>query len=266
MKYRAALFILFILILAGQSAPAYEAGPAWVTVIESGKVLFYERLEDAEKSRSAQYPYLKKLDLSGKFIRFDVTLSNGHYVPVKCAAPETYKGRKILACPLRYFTRSGRRLVFLSYGIHPLEGKGGVKEDDYKGVFAVVDEKTGAIRTVVPGEYTVHGAGRGSLMIEPQLGLADGCAFFERNDCIVAFDLDSGRERWQAHERFGWSEAFISARMAGNALIVRTKDGIARLDRDTGRCIWRTDKVMNMILLVDLGPDNRLYVVSWDAP
>ncbi|GEM_PF-2904978 len=266
MKGSAILIIFFMLMQLGRQAHAYEEGPAWVTVIEAGKVLFYEHLDDARKNRAARYPHLNNLDLAGKYIRFDTVISEGHCVPAKCAAPQTYGKRKVLACPLRYFTPAGRRLVFLSYGIHPLEGRSGAKDEDRRGVFAVVDAKTGTIKTVIPSEYVIHGAGRGGMVMEPQLGLAEGYAFYERKGSLVAFGLDTGRELWEAHEQFGWSTALLSTWMAGNALIVRTKEGLARLDPETGKCIWRTDKVQNMITVVELGPDRRLYIVSYDAP
>ncbi len=72
--------------------------------------------------------------------------------------------------------------------------------------------------------------------------------YFGDNECVVAFDLATGRKRWQRPVgrtiQVGYPGARSTPTVDGDRLYVETVEGgIACLDRSTGRVIWRRDMV-----------------------
>ncbi|MDQ7826927.1 MAG: PQQ-binding-like beta-propeller repeat protein [Candidatus Eremiobacteraeota bacterium] len=254
-----------VLALLISPAGAVDFGPPWVTVIEKGQVLVFDRLEDARLKNRESFPFLGSLREWEEEIVPDLVYKKGSR-DFQVPAPRHYGDKAVRAFPFKYFTPSGGRLVFLSFGLLPTEGKAGVGDDDFNGVFAVLDPSQGSIRTEIPGVYKVHGAGRGTLVMEPQLAVAGRYAFFGRSSRLVAFDLDSGKELWESAGSLGWQPALRGAWLRGNALYVKSRGGLARYEPEAGSLIWETRKVKNWISNLELGPEQRLYVVSYDAP
>ncbi|MEW6283224.1 MAG: hypothetical protein AB1758_31735 [Candidatus Eremiobacterota bacterium] len=256
-----------------------ELGPAWVTVVESGRVLAFERLEQARKKWPAlESPPAMHAHLDEKY-SFYVLPGEG---PRDWAARLVeHEGRTLLACLMEPPIAKGRELAFLSEGGHPMGGaswaepplaagdnsaRRGESRGEPEGRFAVLEH--GRVARVLPGTFYVHGAGRGGLISRPNLALSAQRqkAFFDLDGRLACYDLERGQVDWTADTRLGWNNGLQGAYYRGNALYVRVEGGLARLQPDTGQVIWRTDQVKNWVDAVWLGDDLRLYVISFDAP